>query len=77
MRLGAGIGRADDPEAVRRRARAYEDAGADVLWAAELYSFDAVSMMGFLAAVTSRAQIGSSILPFYSCLLYTSDAADE
>ena len=66
MRLGAGIGRADDPEAVRRRAKAYEDAGADVLWAAELYSFDAVSMMGFLAAVTSRAQIGSSILPFYS-----------
>src|ERR1700722_2656719 len=66
MRLAAGIGRADDPEAVRRRARAYEDAGVDVLWAAELYSFDAVSMMGFLAAVTSRVQIGSSILPFYS-----------
>jgi F420-dependent oxidoreductase-like protein len=66
MRLGAGIGRADDPEAVRQRARLYEDAGVDVLWAAELYGFDAVSMMGFLAAVTSRPQIGTSILPFYS-----------
>jgi alkanesulfonate monooxygenase SsuD/methylene tetrahydromethanopterin reductase-like flavin-dependent oxidoreductase (luciferase family) len=55
MRLGAGTGRADDPGAVRSRARAYEDAGVDVLWAAELYSFDAVSMLGFLAAVTSRA----------------------
>jgi F420-dependent oxidoreductase-like protein len=66
MRLGAGIGRADDPAAVKSKAKAYEDAGVDVLWAAELYSFDAVSMMGFLAAVTSRPQIGSSILPFYS-----------
>jgi F420-dependent oxidoreductase-like protein len=66
MRLGAGIGRADNPEDVRRRAKLYEDAGVDVLWAAELYGFDAVSMMGFLAAVTSRPQIGSSILPFYS-----------
>ncbi|HEY2284165.1 MAG TPA: LLM class F420-dependent oxidoreductase [Streptosporangiaceae bacterium] len=65
MRLGAGIGKAD-PETIRSRARAFEDAGVDILWAAELYGLDAVSTMGFLAAVTSRVQIGSSILPFYS-----------
>jgi F420-dependent oxidoreductase-like protein len=65
MRLGAGIGKAD-PAAVRQRARRLEDAGIDILWAAELYGFDAVSLMGFLAAVTERVQIGSSILPFYS-----------
>jgi F420-dependent oxidoreductase-like protein len=65
MRLGASIGKAD-PDAVRKRARELEDAGIDILWAAELYGFDAASLMGFLAAVTERVQIGSSILPFYS-----------
>ncbi len=65
MRLGASVGKAD-PAAVRQRARDLEDAGIDILWAAELYGFDAASLMGFLAAVTERVQIGSSILPFYS-----------
>jgi F420-dependent oxidoreductase-like protein len=65
MRLGASIGKAD-PAAVRNRARELEGAGIDILWASELYGFDAASLMGFLAAVTERAQIGSSILPFYS-----------
>jgi F420-dependent oxidoreductase-like protein len=65
VRLGASIGKAD-PAAVRQRARELEEAGIDVLWTAELYGFDAASLMGFLAAVTTRVQIGSSILPFYS-----------
>jgi F420-dependent oxidoreductase-like protein len=65
MRLGAGIGRGD-PGTLKKRARDYEDAGVDVLWVAELYGFDGPSLMGFLAAVTERVQIGSSILPFYS-----------
>jgi len=65
MRLGASIGKTG-PAGVRQRARELEDAGIDILWTAELYGFDAASLMGFLAAVTERVQIGSSILPFYS-----------
>ena len=65
MRLGASIGRAD-PATLIRRATDYESAGIDVLWVAELYGFDGPSLMGFLAAATQRAQIGSAILPFYS-----------
>jgi F420-dependent oxidoreductase-like protein len=65
VRLGASVGRGD-PGTLRKRAREYEDAGVDVLWVAELYGFDGPSLMGFLAAVTDRVQIGSSILPFYS-----------
>jgi len=65
MKLGASVGRAD-PATLARRARALEEAGVDILWAAELYGFDGPSLMGFLAAVTSRVQIGSAILPFYS-----------
>jgi alkanesulfonate monooxygenase SsuD/methylene tetrahydromethanopterin reductase-like flavin-dependent oxidoreductase (luciferase family) len=65
VRLGASIGRAD-PATLTRRATDYESAGIDVLWVAELYGFDGPSLMGFLAAATPRAQIGSAILPFYS-----------
>jgi F420-dependent oxidoreductase-like protein len=43
-----------------------ERAGLDIVWAAEAYSFDAVSMMGFLAARTERIVIGSAILPIYT-----------
>ena len=43
-----------------------ERAGLDVVWVAEAYSFDAVSLMGFLAARTQRVQIGSGILPIYT-----------
>src|ERR1039457_5867318 len=65
MRLGVGIGR-DEPAALAKRARSLERAGVDVLWVSELYGFDGGSFMGFLAGGTERAQIGSSILPFYS-----------
>jgi F420-dependent oxidoreductase-like protein len=65
MRLGVGIGR-DTPDKLATRARDLEKAGVDILWVAELYGFDGVSLMGFLACATERVLIGSSILPFYS-----------
>jgi F420-dependent oxidoreductase-like protein len=65
VRLGAGIGRGT-PEQIKGRAQRLEASGIDVLWVAELYGLDGVSLMGFLAAVTERVQIGSSILTFYS-----------
>ena len=44
----------------------FERAGLDIVYVAELYSFDAVSQMGFIAARTERLQIASAILPLYS-----------
>jgi F420-dependent oxidoreductase-like protein len=44
----------------------YERAGLDIVWVAEAYSFDAVSMMGYLAAKTETITIGSAILPIYT-----------
>jgi F420-dependent oxidoreductase-like protein len=64
MRLGAHG--AVHGEGAAERIRNLEKAGIEVFWSAELYSFDAVSAMGYLAAITERAEIGSSILPFYS-----------
>lgn len=65
MRLGSGI-RRGTPEQTKARAQALEAAGIDIVWVAELYGLDGISLMGFLAACTERVQIGSSILTFYS-----------
>jgi F420-dependent oxidoreductase-like protein len=43
-----------------------EAAGLDMVWVAEAYGFDAVSLMGYLAAVTERVEIGAAILPIYT-----------
>lgn len=66
MRLGANVGSETRPEALKTHVRALEAAGVEYLWSGEAYSSDAVSSLGFLAAITERAQIGSSILPIYS-----------
>jgi F420-dependent oxidoreductase-like protein len=66
MKLGAVVGTQDDPAAFARHVRALEEAGVEYLWAGEAYTADAVSTLGFVAAVTTRAQIGSAILPLYT-----------
>jgi F420-dependent oxidoreductase-like protein len=66
MKLGAAVGMRDDPDSFARDLKRLEDAGVEHLWCGEAYSADAVSTMGFVAAVTTRAQIGSAILPLYT-----------
>jgi F420-dependent oxidoreductase-like protein len=66
MKLGTTVGMRDDPDKFAAHAKRLEDVGVDYLWTGEAYTADAVSTMGFLAAVTKKAQIGSSILPLYS-----------
>ena len=53
------------PQAVKRVVE-LEKAGLDIVWVAEAYSFDAISQMGYLAAVTETVQIGSGIVNVYS-----------
>jgi F420-dependent oxidoreductase-like protein len=43
-----------------------EKAGLDLVWVAEAYGLDAPSLMGYLAALTERVEIGSAILPIYT-----------
>lgn len=66
MKLGTTVGMRNDPAAFAAWARDLESAGIDYFWTGEAYTADAVSTMGFLAAVTERAQIGTSILPIYT-----------
>jgi len=57
-----------------------EKAGVDVFWVAEAYGFDAPTTLGYIAAKTERAQIGSAILNVYSrtpaCLAQTAAGLD-
>jgi alkanesulfonate monooxygenase SsuD/methylene tetrahydromethanopterin reductase-like flavin-dependent oxidoreductase (luciferase family) len=43
-----------------------EKAGLDIVWVAEAYGFDGVSLMGYLAATTERIKIAAGILPIYT-----------
>jgi F420-dependent oxidoreductase-like protein len=66
VKLSSALGFDGSPKAVASRARDLESAGIDMLWAAELYSFDAISLLGYLAAHTERAELATGILPIYS-----------
>lgn len=43
-----------------------EKQGVDIVLVAEAYSFDAVSQLGYLAAKTSRIELGSGVVPIYT-----------
>ncbi|THG31088.1 LLM class F420-dependent oxidoreductase [Naasia lichenicola] len=66
MRLGVTIDYSDDFALAADDVVEFERAGADVVAVAEAYSFDAVSRLGYLAAVTSTIALTSTILPIYS-----------
>lgn len=66
MKLSMSVNYGGDPKRLAKQAQDYEAAGIDMVWVAELYSFDAISIMGYLAAVTETMEICSGILPLYS-----------
>jgi len=66
VKLSTSVAYTGDPRKAAQRAKDLESAGIDMLWVAELYSFDAVSILGYLAAHTERAELASGILPIYS-----------
>ncbi len=66
MKLGMSINYAGDFAKAVDRVVELEAAGLDVAWVAEAYSVDAVSQLGYLAARTSRIELGSGILNVYS-----------
>ena len=66
MRLSTSLQYSENPRGLAGQAKAFEAAGLDIAWVAEAYTFDAPSLMGFLAATTESVQIGAGILPLYS-----------
>ncbi|HEY0249100.1 MAG TPA: LLM class F420-dependent oxidoreductase [Gryllotalpicola sp.] len=65
-RLGVVLGYAGDFMEAAAEVPELEDAGAELFSVSETYSFDAVSQLGYLAAITTTAALASDILPIYS-----------
>ncbi len=66
MKLSVMLYYSGDVMAAADEALQLEGAGLDCVWVAEAYSFDAVSMMGYLAGRSERLEIGSAIMNIYS-----------
>ncbi len=66
MRITTSLNYSTDPPAAAEQARRLEAAGVDCIWVPEAYGFDAVSLLGYLAASTGTVQLASGILNTYS-----------
>ncbi len=66
MRIATALSYAGGFKESARRVSEMEKAGLDLVWVAEAYGFDGPSLMGYLAALTERVEIGSGILPIYT-----------
>jgi F420-dependent oxidoreductase-like protein len=66
MKLSMAINYSGGFKEAAQRVVDLEKAGLDVVWIAEAYSFDAISQVGYLAAITDRVEIGTGILNVYS-----------
>ena len=81
MKLSMPLQYAGNPRETADQVAALEKAGLDQVWVAEPYGFDAVSLMGYLAAKTETVEIGAGILNVYSrtpgALLQTAAGLDN
>jgi F420-dependent oxidoreductase-like protein len=66
MRLGMAIDYTREPLAQVDGLLALEDVGLDVAWVPEAWGYDAPSLLGFLAARTSRMSIAAGVLPVHT-----------
>ncbi len=66
MRIGIQASYSGGFRQTAAEIRELESAGLDLATVAEVYTFDAVSQLGYLAAVTERVELMSGIVPIYS-----------
>jgi F420-dependent oxidoreductase-like protein len=66
MRIGMALNYAGGFKETAAELADFERAGLDIVFVPEAYSYDAVSQLGYLAAVTERLQLASGIMQLYS-----------
>jgi F420-dependent oxidoreductase-like protein len=66
MKISTTIGFNGDPKKLAKEARDLESAGVDLIWGAEIYGYDLISTLGYLAGQTSTVQLMTGIIPLYS-----------
>ena len=66
MKISTQLGYAGGFHETVAEIQELEKAGLDLVWVAEAYGFDGVSLMGYIAAKTETVRIASGILPIYT-----------
>ena len=66
MKLSMSLSYAGGFKEAAKQVVDLEKAGLDIVWVAEAYTFDAISQMGYLAAITDKVEIASGIVNVYS-----------
>ena len=64
--MAIGAGASLDPKRLTQHVTDLEAAGVDMIWGGEIYGFDLVSTLAYVAAKTERIQLMTGILPIYS-----------
>jgi len=81
MKLSMPLTYFGNPRDTADQVAGLEKAGLDQIWVAEPYGFDAVSLLGYLAAKTETVELGTGILNIYSrtpgALLQTAAGLDN
>jgi F420-dependent oxidoreductase-like protein len=65
MRIGMALNYAGGFKETAAELADFEKAGLDIVFVPEAYSYDAVSQLGYLAAVTERVRLASGIMQIY------------
>ena len=63
MKISTTLGFDGDPARYARKARDLESAGVDLVWSGEIYGFDLVSSLAYLAGQTTTLELMTGILP--------------
>src|SRR3954453_21112521 len=66
MKLSTMLMYDGNPRSAADQVVELEKAGIDTVWVAEAYGLDSPTLMGYLAAVTERVEIGAAILNVFS-----------
>ncbi len=61
-----GAGASLDPDRLTQHVSDLESAGVDLIWGGEIYGYDLVSTLAFIAARTERIELMTGILPVFS-----------
>ena len=66
MKISTTIAFTGDPARLAKQARDLESAGVDLVWAGEIYGFDLISTLAYLAGQTTTLELMTGIVPVYS-----------
>lgn len=66
MKISTTLGFDGDPVRYARKAKDLESAGVDLVWSGEIYGFDLVSSLAYLAGQTTTLELMTGIIPVYS-----------